>query len=89
MYFYSPKDKVETSHSWISPTVEQVKVETMAEPEVGVSWTRFYILIIFSIFTMMQCANWNTFGPIASSAKVSIWSLSFSKPNFLDSVLLV
>jgi len=42
----------------------------MAEPEVGVSWARFYVLILFSLFTMEQCANWNTFGPIALSAQI-------------------
>jgi len=30
---------------------------------------RFYILAVFSIFTMEQCANWNTWGPVAASAK--------------------
>jgi len=30
---------------------------------------RFYILALFSIFTMEQCANWNTWGPVAASAK--------------------
>merc|ERR1711892_850913 len=48
---------------------------TMVETQVGLSWARFYILIIFSFFTMEQCANWNTFGPIAASAKIVFcWS---------------
>merc|ERR1711892_1351676 len=48
---------------------------TMVETQVGLSWARFYILTIFSLFTMEQCANWNTFGPIAASAKIVFcWS---------------
>ena len=42
----------------------------MVGPQVGLSRVRFYILLLFSLFTMEQCANWNTFGPIAASAKV-------------------
>jgi len=30
---------------------------------------RFYILAVYSIVTMEQCANWNTWGPVAASAK--------------------
>ena len=41
-------------------------------PKVGVTNVRFYIILLFSVFTMEQCANWNNFGPIAASAKVII-----------------
>jgi len=34
-----------------------------------VSTWRFYILAVFSIYTMEQCASWNTWGPVAASAK--------------------
>ena len=37
--------------------------------EVRVYWQRWYILALFSLFTMEQCAIWNTFGPIAQSAE--------------------
>merc|ERR1739838_665760 len=47
----------------------------MDGPQVGLSRVRFYILLLFSLFTMEQCANWNTFGPIAASAKIVFcWS---------------
>merc|ERR1711953_1541559 len=32
-------------------------------------WQRWYILLLFSIFTMWSCAVWNTFSPVAASAK--------------------
>ena len=42
--------------------------------QVEVSRTRFYVLLLYCVFTMEQCANWNTYGPVASSAKVSFVS---------------
>ena len=36
---------------------------------VTVYWQRWYILALFSFFTMWSCAVWNTFSPIAASAK--------------------
>ena len=37
--------------------------------QVRVYWQRWWILALFSLFTMEQCAIWNTFGPIAQSAE--------------------
>ena len=37
--------------------------------QVRVHWQRWWILALFSLFTMEQCAIWNTFGPIAQSAE--------------------
>ena len=37
--------------------------------KVQVYWQRWWILALFSLFTMEQCAIWNTFGPIAQSAE--------------------
>jgi len=37
--------------------------------EIKLYWQRWYILLIFSIYTMHNCAVWNTWGPIADSAK--------------------
>ena len=37
--------------------------------QVRVHWQRWWILTLFSLFTMEQCAIWNTFGPIAQSAE--------------------
>ena len=34
-----------------------------------VYWQRWYILALFSLFTMWSCSVWNTFSPIAASAK--------------------
>ena len=34
-----------------------------------VYWQRWWILAIFSLFTMWQCAVWNTWGPFADTAK--------------------
>ena len=62
---------------------------TMAGTQVGISRARFYILLLFSLFTMEQCANWNTFGPIAASAKVRLLYILFFPTSCLDSILLV
>ena len=40
-----------------------------ATGQVRVYWQRWWILALFSLFTMEQCAIWNTFGPIAQSAE--------------------
>ena len=46
--------------------------------QVQVHWQRWWILALFSLFTMEQCAIWNTFGPIAQSAeKVLRKSMTF------------
>ena len=46
-----------------------MKVYFVQERVVKVHWQRWYILLLFSLFTMWSCAIWNTFGPIAASAK--------------------
>ena len=41
---------------------------------VTIYWQRWYILALFSLFTMWSCSIWNTFSPIAASAKqVEFW----------------
>ena len=36
---------------------------------VRVYWQRWWILAVFSVLTMWNCSIWNTFGPMASTAK--------------------
>merc|ERR1712110_696834 len=46
-----------------------------AEIKTSVYWQRWWILLIFSLFTMWQCAVWNTWGPLADTAKKTFgWS---------------
>ena len=32
-------------------------------------WSRWYILILFSLVAFSQCSAWNTWGPIADTSK--------------------
>ena len=47
----------------------EVVVVSSDTGKVRVYWQRWWILALFSLFTMEQCAIWNTFGPIAQSAE--------------------
>ena len=40
-----------------------------APAPVRVYWQRWWILAVFSVLTMWNCSIWNTFGPMASTAK--------------------
>ena len=40
-----------------------------APAQVRVYWQRWWILAVFSVLTMWNCSIWNTFGPMASTAK--------------------
>lgn len=75
--------------------------EETKDKEVKIYWQRWYILALFSLFTMEQCAVWNTFGPIAASAKkvygfsdstitlYNLWGCLGFLIFFLPSVLLL
>ena len=55
--------------------------------QVRVHWQRWWILALFSLFTMEQCAIWNTFGPIAQSAEKvpgRTWRLDWNPGVWLD-----
>ena len=55
---------------------------TQEPVQVEVSRTRFYVLLLYCVFTMEQCANWNTYGPVAASAKVSFVLVANSAASF-------
>ena len=42
------------------------------ETTTRVCWQRWWILTLFSLFTMWQCAIWNTWGPVAETA-IQVW----------------
>ena len=48
---------------------ELSKVESNEIQQTSVQWQRWWILGLFSLLTMWQCAIWNTFGPIAQTVE--------------------
>ena len=60
-------------HHWIfqnfTALLKMTEVVSCDTGQVQVHWQRWWILALFSLFTMEQCAIWNTFGPIAQSAE--------------------
>ncbi|XP_059177516.1 solute carrier family 49 member 4 homolog [Physella acuta] len=54
---------------------EGQKEETGVKTEIKVFKRRWYVLLIFSLYAMTQCAVWNTWGPIATTSKDAFgWS---------------
>ena len=47
-------------------------------PELAVYSRRWYILLVFSLLNMFQCAVWNTWGPVEEVAKTVFTSWSNS-----------
>ena len=56
-------------HSTLGKMTGDLSIVSRDTGQVRVHWQRWWILTIFSLFTMEQCAIWNTFGPIAQSAE--------------------
>ena len=57
------------THSTLGKMTGDLSIVSRDTGQVRVHWQRWWILTIFSLFTMEQCAIWNTFGPIAQSAE--------------------
>ena len=57
------------THSTLGKMTGDLSIVSRDTGQVRVYWQRWWILTLFSLFTMEQCAIWNTFGPIAQSAE--------------------
>lgn len=49
--------------------------------QIKVYWYRWYIVLVFSLYGLMQGAIWNTWGPISKSA-LCAFNFSSGKPSF-------
>jgi len=68
------QESTSASNADIFPLTSNDDDENVVVEEV-VYWRRWYILGIFSLYSMWSCSIWNTFGPIADSAmKVYSWN---------------
>ena len=48
---------------------ELTESRSLTPTKTGIYWQRWWILAFFSLFTMWGCAVWNTWSPIADTAK--------------------
>ena len=48
---------------------ESTESKSLTPTKTRTYWQRWWILSLFSLFTMWGCAVWNTWSPIADTAK--------------------